>query len=107
MTVRTRRWAIGLVAVLAIAACGGGEGDAAATDAPTAAATAAGEQATTAASRDAATESGRRTYVVEPGDTLTSIAERFDTTVEAIVRTNDIDDPDVIDVGVEFVIPRP
>jgi murein DD-endopeptidase MepM/ murein hydrolase activator NlpD len=44
-------------------------------------------------------------YVVQPGDTLYSIAERFDTTVEAIVNANDIADPSLINVGQKLIIP--
>jgi murein DD-endopeptidase MepM/ murein hydrolase activator NlpD len=44
-------------------------------------------------------------YVVQPGDTLYSIAQRFDTTVEAIVAANDILDPSLINVGQKLIIP--
>jgi murein DD-endopeptidase MepM/ murein hydrolase activator NlpD len=44
-------------------------------------------------------------YVVQPGDTLFSIAQRFETTVEAIVTANDIADPSLIRVGQKLVIP--
>ncbi len=44
-------------------------------------------------------------YVVQPGDTLTAIAERFQTTVEALVAANDIADPSLIEVGQKLVIP--
>jgi murein DD-endopeptidase MepM/ murein hydrolase activator NlpD len=44
-------------------------------------------------------------YEVQPGDTLYAIAERFGTTVEAIVAANDIDDPSLIEVGQRLVIP--
>lgn len=36
------------------------------------------------------------TYEVQPGDTLSEIAQRFDTTVEALAEANDIEDPNVI-----------
>lgn len=39
------------------------------------------------------------TYVVQSGDTLSSIAERFDTTVSALVGTNHIADPNLIYAG--------
>lgn len=45
------------------------------------------------------------TYAVQPGDTLFSIAQRFGTTVEAIVAANDIADPSLIQVGQKLVIP--
>jgi len=46
-------------------------------------------------------------YTVKPGDTLSTIAEQFGTTVEAIVKANDIKDPDFIGEGQELIIPRP
>jgi LysM repeat protein len=45
------------------------------------------------------------TYVVQAGDTLAAIAQRFGTTVQAIQATNGIDDPDEILLGTELVIP--
>ena len=44
-------------------------------------------------------------YVVEEGDTLFEIAERFGTTVDALVEANGIDDPDTIFPGDELTIP--
>ncbi len=44
-------------------------------------------------------------YVVQPGDTLYTIAQRFETTVEAIVAANDIADPSLIRVGQKLIIP--
>ena len=44
-------------------------------------------------------------YVVVPGDTLYSIAERFGSTVEAIVAANNIVDPSLINPGQKLVIP--
>ena len=44
-------------------------------------------------------------YVVQAGDTLFSIAQRFETTVEAIVTANDIADASLIRVGQKLVIP--
>ncbi len=38
-------------------------------------------------------------YVVKSGDTLSSIANRFDTTVNELVRLNNIPNPDLIYVG--------
>lgn len=45
------------------------------------------------------------TYVVEPGDTLYRIALRFGTTVDAIVKANRIENPDLIYPGEVIVIP--
>ncbi len=45
------------------------------------------------------------TYIVEPGDTLSALAKRFGTTVDAIAETNNIPDPNLIRVGQELKIP--
>lgn len=45
-------------------------------------------------------------YVVQPGDTLTSIAQRYNTTIDAILAINpDIDNPNLIYVGEIIKIP--
>lgn len=44
-------------------------------------------------------------YVVQPGDTLAGIAQRFGTTVDAIVRANNISNPNLIYVGQVLTIP--
>jgi len=107
-------WVLVLVLVLVVAACGGGDGDGdggaedggQASAPPTDVRSAPADVASEAAPDDgSAGPGGDRTYVVESGDTLSAIAERFDTTVRAIVRANDIADPDVIDVGQELTIP--
>jgi LysM repeat protein len=48
-----------------------------------------------------------RTYTVQPGDTLLSIAEEFNTTVTAIVEANNLtpQQADALRVGQELVIP--
>ena len=48
---------------------------------------------------------GTINYTVQPGDTLWNIAQRFGTTVEAIVALNNIANPDVIYPGQVLVIP--
>jgi LysM repeat protein len=50
---------------------------------------------------------GGEVYVVEEGDTLWSIAQDYDTTVEAIVAANDLDEPESIAIGDELIIPPP
>lgn len=44
-------------------------------------------------------------YQVKPGDTLTSIANQFGTTVAALIRVNPLSDPDVLQVGQEIRLP--
>lgn len=45
-------------------------------------------------------------YVVQAGDTLNSIARRFNTTVDAIIAVNEIQDPDNLLVGTTLDIPQ-
>jgi LysM repeat protein len=44
-------------------------------------------------------------YKVQPGDTLAVIAARYNVTVEEIMAANGLDDPNVISVGQELIIP--
>jgi LysM repeat protein len=44
-------------------------------------------------------------YVVEPGDTLVAIAEEFGVTVQELIDANRLDNPDVLRVGQELIIP--
>ena len=44
-------------------------------------------------------------YVVQPGDSLSAIAQRFGVTVEALIEVNRLVDPDTLQVGQEIVIP--
>ena len=46
-----------------------------------------------------------RTYTVEPGDTLSDIAGRFGITLQELIAVNELDSPDVVDVGLELTIP--
>jgi len=46
-----------------------------------------------------------RTYTVETGDTLWTIADRFGTTVAAIMEANNLSDPSYIRVGQVLIIP--
>lgn len=46
-------------------------------------------------------------YTIQPGDTLTAIARRFGTTVEALARVNGIADPDRIYAGRTLQLPDP
>lgn len=54
---------------------------------------------------DTEPDNGETSYEVQSGDTLSTIAAEFDTTVEEILEVNDIDDPDLLHVGEELVIP--
>ncbi|AGB40108.1 putative glycosyl hydrolase [Halobacteroides halobius DSM 5150] len=48
----------------------------------------------------------RIVYVVQPGDTLYKIAARYNTTVDALVEVNDIENPNYIEVGQKIIIPK-
>lgn len=117
MPARILCWMLCLALALSGAACGGGDDGGGAAEAspppssapadPSEAATgdggAAASEADDGADRDG--DGGAGTYTVRSGDTLSSIAQEQGTTVEAIVEANDIDDPDVIDIGQELTIP--
>lgn len=48
---------------------------------------------------------GSAAYTVQPGDTLSALAERFGTTVAALARANGIADPDRIVAGERLTVP--
>ncbi len=48
-----------------------------------------------------------KAYTVKKGDTLTSIARNFDTTVEAIIKRNSISNPSRLAIGDKLEIPAP
>lgn len=53
----------------------------------------------------APTPSDKTVYIVQSGDTLSGIAAKYDTTVAALVKTNDIENPNLIFPGQKIVIP--
>jgi LysM repeat protein len=53
------------------------------------------------------TPEGPITYIVEPGDTLSSIADSFDVDVFLLMAANGISDPDQVFVNDELIIPGP
>jgi len=44
-------------------------------------------------------------YFIQAGDTLAGIAARFNSTMDAIIEANDLEDPNAIFVGQELIIP--
>ena len=48
---------------------------------------------------------GPETYIVQSGDWLSAIAERYSVSVEAIIQANNISNPDALEVGQTLVIP--
>lgn len=44
-------------------------------------------------------------YIVRPGDTLSKIADAYETTVDEIIALNRIADPNQIEVGQQLIIP--
>jgi len=44
-------------------------------------------------------------YVIESGDSLSSVANRFGTTLDEIVRANSLTDPNVVFIGQRLIIP--
>lgn len=56
------------------------------------------------ATKAAGTVPGKK-YVVEPGDTLNLIAEKFDVPLEELIKANNLANPDVLSIGQELIIP--
>jgi nucleoid-associated protein YgaU len=50
---------------------------------------------------------GTITYVVEPGDTLSSIATTFGTSAAELLELNDLDSPDRLSIGQELEVVAP
>src|SRR5947208_2906865 len=51
-----------------------------------------------------ASADGPLVYVVQPGDTLSAIAQRYQTTPDAIVHLNDLSDPDQLVAGQKLTV---
>ena len=56
------------------------------------------------ADADADAEGDRVETAIVPGDSLSKIAKRHDTTVEELMALNDIDDPNLLFVGQELLV---
>ncbi len=52
------------------------------------------------------TDSKEKEYVVQSGDTLTSVAQKTDTTVQQIAQRNEIPDVDMITAGESILVPQ-
>jgi LysM repeat protein len=48
---------------------------------------------------------GGQVYIVQPGDTLFSIAEKFNVPLDSIIRLNNIPRPDLIYPGQRLILP--
>jgi len=48
---------------------------------------------------------GERVHIVQPGDTLWDLSQKYGVSVEAIAKANHIKDPDAIFPGQKLVIP--
>lgn len=46
-------------------------------------------------------------YVVQPGDTLAQIAKRYQVTLEQLVSANQLENPNLLEVGQVLIIPAP
>ena len=53
----------------------------------------------------AAAQSSGPVYVVQPDDTLSTIAARFNVTIQQLMAANNISDPNLLGVGQQLVIP--
>ena len=61
--------------------------------------------ATALASLERPTPTPAALYTVQPGDTLSAIAERFNTTVDELVAANGLTDPNALQTGQTLLIP--
>ena len=95
-----------LLASCLFASCGGGDGQPGDNATPTGVQTPVATPSAEASPSPSAQATIPRTYRVQPGDTLRSIAARFGVTVADLVEANDIADPDVISVGQVLIIPE-
>jgi LysM repeat protein len=101
MVPRISAWTVGLVLVmlLPLAGCNRGSDEAQPTTPPS---------PTAAAPIPSPSPSPQNeVYTVVSGDTLSEIAQEFDTTVEAIMQANDLEDPDMLSIDEELIIPPP
>jgi murein DD-endopeptidase MepM/ murein hydrolase activator NlpD len=48
---------------------------------------------------------GEEIYIVQRGDMLSAIAERYNVTVEILIELNHLTNPDILEVGQELIIP--
>lgn len=53
------------------------------------------------------TPEGPLTYIVEEGDSLASIADQFEVTIDQLIAANNLEDPSNIGVGSQLIIPDP
>lgn len=65
------------------------------------------ENAAAPADTPAPPAAGGEVYTVQAGDTLQRIAQRFNTTIEAIAAANNLSNPNRLDIGQQLVIPPP
>lgn len=73
-----------------------------AADSPTTAAATAAAAAAPTATLDPANQ---QIYTIQSGDSLSAVADRFGTTLDAIVKANELSDPNVVYVGQRLIIP--
>ncbi len=92
-------------ALLALAACGGGDSPFAPSASPTVGSATQTPDATTPTPTISACET--TDYEVVAGDTLAALAATFGVTVEAIAEASEIADPDVLAIGDPLKIPCP
>jgi LysM repeat protein len=95
-----------LLVAIALVACGGDAPEEGASPSPSEAASVSAEPTESEPAEPADQSDGKtRTYEVKSGDTLSEIAEQFDTTVKALVKANKLKDAHSIRAGQKLTIP--
>lgn len=92
-------------ALLALAACGGGDSPFAVTPSPTVGSATQTPGAVTPT--PAASECAPTDYEVRDGDTLADLAETYGVTIDEIAEASGLEDPDVLAIGDKLTIPCP
>jgi len=95
------------VLMLSLAACGENPTEvASSTLTPSAAAAVTVPPPTPTAPAPPTATSAPLVYTVQPGDTLSGIAQQYDVTVQALIEANGIQNPDQLSIGQMLVIPN-
>ena len=104
MQLKNHFWLAGVAGMLMLAGCGGPPDR---PPIPVYHAPKAVQQPPTDATQPSTTPTTARSHIVVAGDTLYSLANRYDVRLDELMQVNAISDPTTLNVGRELVIPDP